>query len=1193
MILEDRCTPAGTAFVVNTLFDTSDANLGDGLALDGKGKTSLRAAIEEANAGNASNQSIFFSATVFPVGKFTSIQLSAALPSITKPVTIDAYDSRIVNQSANVNEPTVVLDGTNVGLPGGILVSGLVLAVDNCSVRGLDIINFNGAGIIVNGSLTTIEGNWIGFTRDNMTTGIVDAGNYHGIYIGKGCANVIGGSDVFSDLPYLRRNTITANSVDGILIDGEATTDNRVIGNWIGLDAEGKGSGLQQNGVHINNSPQNTIGGSESTDLYPMATDGNVISANATSNVLIEEESASGNLVIGNLIGLNPSGTARADAPGNNYGIEIVNAPGNQVGGIAGESGFGNRPRNVIVSSEPVIPDTEPSLAFAAVRIAGEDASNNMVQGNFIGTEWTGLQKVAATDAPAGGFGLDNGVGIIITDGANDNTIGGSSLYAGNVIAGNTHGVVIQGVVAEDDTYLDPSDNVVQNNKIGVNVQGISNQSTANSGDGVRIDNATNNLIGGAFGTEGNIISGNGKNGVHLLNGSAANEVFGNLIGLASDGDTGAGNKQNGVLIELDSPNNTIGQANGKQNVISSNGESGVRVVGNGSSPNQIIANTIGLGKNGTGKRGNTGDGIWIEDASNNQIGGLLPFFGNRVAANGQNGIRISGGKAAKNNKIWFNVLGEDANGAAAENGAKAIDAQGDGTSAWKNRGRGKQDVAFLFQGETESQIVQNTLVAGDGDALDIIDCTDVLVEDNDIGTPDGGFGGDGAFVNAGSNGVDFFGNIVTKNAGNGIHTVGASDVTVSFAEGETADHANVIFANGGWGIKNVGGQITTYANRVGIDPDGNPGGNGLGGIFSAAAGNSFSDFVAYNHGAGYDVEGNNNSIFGAYVYANDDDGIDLTGDTITVLGCTIGTDETGAADLGNGGDGVHLDYASNVTIGGPDGWVVNIGSPPTWVPANVIVHNGGSGVAAVQDSGPNARIVVQSDLIAYNRYDGVALTGTTHTVTNDVVYANLLNGVKVGGDGTSIQGCHVGTDLALAAGLGNGRDGIFLSAATDATIGGVGPVNVIWNNAAAGIGEAGGYAGNGIYGNSIYNNGGLGIDLGEDGVTDPGLTLPPGGTGWVTFHGAANTAYVFQFYVSPAPDPTHYGEGRDPATLAVMSYTSTTDANGNLTFQISCGNMGMWLSATATNWTTGTTSEFCHDVYVDGSWGGGIIFGG
>src|SRR5258708_4123931 len=51
--LEDRCTPA--TFTVNSLDDLPDVNPGDGLAQDALGHTTLRAAIEEANASTGAD----------------------------------------------------------------------------------------------------------------------------------------------------------------------------------------------------------------------------------------------------------------------------------------------------------------------------------------------------------------------------------------------------------------------------------------------------------------------------------------------------------------------------------------------------------------------------------------------------------------------------------------------------------------------------------------------------------------------------------------------------------------------------------------------------------------------------------------------------------------------------------------------------------------------------------------------------------------------------------------------------------------------------------------------------------------------------------------------------------------------------------------------------------------------------------
>ncbi|SRR5579884_907776 len=79
-VLEDRRVPA--AFTVNTIQDTPDANLGDGIAKDANGLTSLRAAIQEGNADADASVSISIAAFSDP------ITLLSALPDLGKNFTI-------------------------------------------------------------------------------------------------------------------------------------------------------------------------------------------------------------------------------------------------------------------------------------------------------------------------------------------------------------------------------------------------------------------------------------------------------------------------------------------------------------------------------------------------------------------------------------------------------------------------------------------------------------------------------------------------------------------------------------------------------------------------------------------------------------------------------------------------------------------------------------------------------------------------------------------------------------------------------------------------------------------------------------------------------------------------------------------------------------------------------------------------
>ena len=137
---------------------------------------------------------------------------------------------------------------------------------------------------------------------------------------------------------------------------------------------------------------------------------------------------------------------------------------------------------------------------------------------------------------------------------------------------------------------------------------------------------------------------------------------------------------------------------------------------------------------------------------------------------------------------------------------------------------------------------------------------------------------------------------------------------------------------------------------------------------------------------------------------------------------------------------------------------------------------------------------------------------------------------------------------------------------------------------------------------NSIWANGRLGIDLvapGDpaSGVTPnaPGVRSGPNNlqnypvlntltsNGSVThiqgtFNSLPGITYLIQFFINPAADPSGYGQGE----TAFGSTQVTTDGNGNATIDVLSASalpQGVYLSATATNMTTGDTSEFAKDI--------------
>ncbi len=196
------------------------------------------------------------------------------------------------------------------------------------------------------------------------------------------------------------------------------------------------------------------------------------------------------------------------------------------------------------------------------------NSANNIIEGNFIGTDVAGTTDQGNTQ---------DGIRI---SGAN-NTIGGTLAGARNLISGNNdHGVHITGSGA--------TGNLVQGNLIGTDITGTLDR--GNSLDGARIaSGAANNTIGGTASGARNLISGNNSDGVDLR--SDGNLVQGNLIGTQINGTSARRNSNHGVRIE--GSNNTVGGA-GAGNVIAFNGDDGVFVnsgTGNRISQNSIFSN--------------------------------------------------------------------------------------------------------------------------------------------------------------------------------------------------------------------------------------------------------------------------------------------------------------------------------------------------------------------------------------------------------------------------------------------------------------------------------------------------------------------------------------------------------------------------------------------------------------------------
>ena len=174
------------------------------------------------------------------------------------------------------------------------------------------------------------------------------------------------------------------------------------------------------------------------------------------------------------------------------------------------------------------------------------------------------------------------------------------------------------------------SGNVVQGNYIGTNVDGTA--ALTNSVIGVLIYQSSGNIT-----VRDNLISGNSvrcdsNRGLEIAGGTASgNLVQGNLIGTNAGGTTAIPNGLDGILIN-DAPNNTIGgTAAGAGNTISGNGSSGIQLIGLATTGNVVQGNALGLDSAGNLTLPNQNAGIFANTAPlANVLGGPAPGQANR-----------------------------------------------------------------------------------------------------------------------------------------------------------------------------------------------------------------------------------------------------------------------------------------------------------------------------------------------------------------------------------------------------------------------------------------------------------------------------------------------------------------------------------------------------------------------------------
>ncbi len=265
----------------------------------------------------------------------------------------------------------------------------------------------------------------------------------------------------------------------------------------------------------------------------------------------------------------------------------------------------------------------------------------NQYQGLYIGqASGTLVQGNYVGLNRAGNAILDNGnVGIGVDSQASNTTIGGTTVGARNVVTVATGvGILINGATGA----------TIQGNYVGTDATGMIDLSGAallSGNSGIVLNTGTTNaLVGGTTAGAGNLVSGYGWYGIELLGaGTSNNTIQGNYIGLNSAGTGTLANRDGGISLYNGPTNNLIGgDSAAARNYVIGSGGNLIVLTGSGTAENRIQGNYLGVYPSGIRSGVSTAGFTFQTGAHDNLVGGTTANSGNRIDANGSNAMWIA-----------------------------------------------------------------------------------------------------------------------------------------------------------------------------------------------------------------------------------------------------------------------------------------------------------------------------------------------------------------------------------------------------------------------------------------------------------------------------------------------------------------------------------------------------------------------
>ena len=393
-------------------------------------------------------------------------------------------------------------------------------------------------------------------------------------------------------------------------------TNNLIAGCWCGLDATGTNAAPNafQGILVAQGASRNTVGGTNALAR-------NVLSGNAQYGLFMTDANTTGNVILGNYIGTDASGTS---------------AVSNFIGGaIIG----GGSSSNVVGGPDPAARNVLSGNHNFGLRVGGTGTRANLIQGNFIGLNAAGTAALPNTFA-----------GMYVLGGATSN------LVTGNVLSGNGS----EGLRLAD---AGTSGNMVRGNFCGTGPEGTNSLPNGFAGLTV-LSAATGNTIGGLTPADRNVLSGNGTVGLVIAHaGTRSNVAQGNFIGTDVSGNEALPNGFAGVYLTDGAEHNTLGgAAAGAGNLVSGNGIYGLFMADAATGSNYIQGNLIGTRADGSNALGNGFGGLILFGGTHHNVIGLAADgsgLGNRIAFNFSYGVRLddagTAGNSMRGNAIFSN----------------------------------------------------------------------------------------------------------------------------------------------------------------------------------------------------------------------------------------------------------------------------------------------------------------------------------------------------------------------------------------------------------------------------------------------------------------------------------------------------------------------------------------------------------